>query len=204
MATLGEMTTNVANYLSRADLNTEIQDAIRRAVKYYERKMFFFNEGHTSASLTTSSSQAAYNVPDDFAYDLNLMFTNNGHRYPLEKRTQQWIESIDVSDIFGQPSYYSVYNGQIHYYPVPNQSHTVSLTYIKKAQSLTAVGSSNLFTLNAQDLIEARACWWVATMKMRNTPLAQEYKKVEMDAETALVGETEQRATSNKVEAHGL
>jgi len=204
MATLAEMRATIEGLLNRGDITDDIITAIRRAVKYYERRPFYFNEGTTSASLTTSSSQASYNVPDDFVSDINLMVNYNGHRYPLEKKPHQWIESIDVSSIYGQPSYYSIYGEQIHYYPVPNQSHTVSLTYIKRLATLSASTDTNAFLTQAEDLIEARAMWWVASRKMRNLNLAQSFKVDENEALGAVVSETEQRALSGKVTPDGL
>lgn len=204
MATIAETRANIADYLSRADLDTVIFTAIQRAVKYYERLPFYFNEGSTAASLTTSSSQSAYNLPDDFVEDITLMMNYNGSRYELPKKPHQFIESIDVSNIYGQPSYYSVYGGQIHYYPVPNQSHTVSLTYIKRLATLSASTDTNAFLTDANDLIEARAAWWVASRKMRNMELAQSFKQDEAEALEILRRETMQRATSGRVMAHGL
>jgi hypothetical protein len=204
MATIQQARANIADYLSRADIDSVIFTAIQRAVEYYGRLPFFFNEATTAASLTTSSSQSAYNVPDDFIEDLNLVINYNGSRYKIPKRDHQFITSIDVSNIYGQPSFYSIYNGQIHYYPVPNASHTVSLTYIKRLATLSASADTNAFLTDANDLIEARAMWWVASRKMRKMDLAQVYKQEEMEALEILRRQTSQRATSNRVRSYGL
>jgi hypothetical protein len=204
MATYEGMRSTIADLLNRSDLTTTIQTAIQRAIKYYERKPFYFNESSTAASLATSSSQSSYNLPDDFVEDIALIMTNNGHRYQLRKQPHQWIEAIDASDTYGLPSYYSIFNEQIHYYPIPNQSHTVSLSYIKRPATLSASADSNAWTTQAEDLIEARAMWWVASRKMRNLNLAGAYKQDEKESLTALQNESEKRASSNQVTAYGL
>jgi hypothetical protein len=78
------------------------------------------------------------------------------------------------------------------------------MTYIKRLATLSVSSSSNSWTTQAEDLIEARAMYWVASNKMRNINLAQIYKQNEKEALGILQRETEQRASSGRVRAHGL
>jgi len=60
--TYGTMQDRIAREIGRSDLTTQIRDAIQTAIRYYERKRFYFNE--FQASFSASSSQEYYDSAD--------------------------------------------------------------------------------------------------------------------------------------------
>jgi hypothetical protein len=197
MATFGEMQTNIAGYLSRADLGSEIQNAIRRAIKYYEREAFWFNE--VEDSFVTASGTKDYTLSNSYAYLNQVMLNHGGYRYEIGRESYETLNAIDSENYSGQPELYAERNGTLRLYPIPNATFTASYVYLAKAASLTSTDSTNTFTLNAEELIEARAMWWLNQFKLKNVSMAREWKTVETEALGAIRGESTNHLTSGKL-----
>jgi len=76
---------------------------------------------------------------------------------------------------------------------------TISINYVTKIATLSATGDTNVFTLNAEDLIEARSAWWVAANKTKNVADMQRFKSVELEALRQLRMETDNKISSGKI-----
>jgi hypothetical protein len=72
MSTYGEMQTTIADELDRSDLASQIQKAIKTAIKKYQRKRFFFNEAR-SLTFNTVDGQEFYTAADSSDIP-NLLF----------------------------------------------------------------------------------------------------------------------------------
>jgi hypothetical protein len=199
MATFGEMQTNIAAYLARSDLTSQIPDAIRRAIKHYEREAFWFNE--VEDSFITVANTKTYTLSNSYAYLNQVIINHGGYRYEIGRNSYESLNSIDSETFTGLPDIYAERNGTLRLYPIPNATYTASYVYIAKAATLTNSDSTNTFTLNAEDLIEARACWWLCVMRTRNPVAAAQWKAVEMEQASALHGESTNHLTSGHIQA---
>lgn len=186
MATFGEMQANIAGYLGRSDLTTSIQEAIRRACRHYERELFWFNESEDS--FVTVAGTKNYTLSSSYAYLSQVIVNQGSNRYQINKEDYEVINSIDTSGYQGQPDWYAERNGIVRLYPVPNATYTASYVYAAKAATLSASADVNVFLQNAEDLIEARALWWLSVFKTRN-PSAPVFKQAELEALNKLQSE---------------
>lgn len=79
-------------------------------------------------TFTTTANTSNYSLPSDL-YQIKLIKINDNKIYPA---------SIDVlnSSVIGFPIYYVVFNNQLYFYPIPDDTYTVRLYYYKKANQL--------------------------------------------------------------------
>lgn len=197
MATFYEMQTNIADNLGRADLASEIQTAIRRAIKHYEREQFWFSAAEDSFVATAGTS--SYTLSNSYASIEQVMVNYAQYKYPLGRESYETINEIDLGNFQGQPDWYAEQNGVVRLYPVPNATFTVSYVYQAKAATLTNSDSTNVFTLNAEDLIEARACWWLSSFKLHNANASAVWKQIELDALEQLRQESTTKTTTGRI-----
>lgn len=199
MATYGTLQDNLASYLSRSDLTATIQTAIQRAVKYYERQVFWFNE--QDDALVTVSGTKNYTLSATVGYtQINQVILNyGGQRYELDQVNSEDLQAQDTGSMTGQPLWWAQINGGIMFYPTPNGSFTVSYNFVQKTATLSATTDSNAFTTNAEDLIESRALWWICVNKTRNPVLAQTAKQTELEALRNLKSETTNKLAAGRL-----
>lgn len=199
MATYEELQTNIADYFSRSNLTSVIQKAIKRAIKHYEREFFYFSEG--DFTFTTVSGTQAYTLSatDGYSSINQVMVNYNNDHYEATRMNLEDFENLNQSNTNGNPSVYAEKMGILYFYPVPNATMTVSVNYVTKIATLSASGDTNVFTINAEDLIESRAAWWVATNKTKNVADMQRFKSNELDALKQLRLETDNKLSSGKI-----
>lgn len=199
MATFAELQTNIANYFSRQDLASTIQEAIRRAIKHYEREDFWFMDA-TGTFVTVSGTQD-YTISATVGYaNVEQVIINyNNYRYEVDHINYLDINALDATQVFSTPSKWAENMGRLVFYPIPNGSYTVSYAYVTKVATLSASADTNVFTLHAEDLIEARASWWVAKNKVQNFGRAQEFKTMEGEALRQLKYETTSKKAAGKI-----
>lgn len=183
------MTNNIADDLDRNDLQSQIQKAINRAILYYRSERFWFNE--TITSLTLVANQESYGVNDGWPSNMLKLDTANLIRNPTDKyllipKDYAWLVMVNPNTSVGPPDCYAIYEEQIFMYPIPDRSYSVTLSYLKSYDALVDAEDENDFTSNAEDLIEARAEWWLYSRVIRDNDAAQQCKADELDALYAL------------------
>jgi hypothetical protein len=193
MSTLAQMRSRIADDINRNDINTQIDKAINRAIRfYYNSERFWFNE--TVTTFSTIANQNDYGSSDGIPSTLleidYLKLINSGKEFELDERTYQYIQSINGGNYAGQPTDYAYYQGKIYLYPTPNQIWTISLSYRKSYAELSSDSDTNDFTTYAEDLIEARASWWVYKRILKDYEAAKDSKNEELEALTALSNAT--------------
>jgi hypothetical protein len=156
MTTLGIMMDRIADELARADLTSQISDAIRSAINYYAGEHWFFNEV-ADFSFTTSSSLEIYPVPDDFERLVIMQTIIGGQRVPCDYQTYDTIRRWQTNLVFGQPTDFSIYNRDLVVYPIPNGPFVEVLSYIQTVSTLTSTACTNAFMTYGEELIRNRA-----------------------------------------------
>ena len=204
MSTLATVTSRIADDINRTDLNTQINLAVNRAIEYYaKRYRFWFNE--TTATFNTVADQLNYSSSDTSITDIReidyvKIAISSSNNYELIPVTYKDIQDANVSDFTGQPSEYSYYKENFYLYEVPDAAYTITVSYVKSYAALSA-GDSNDFTEEAEDLIEARASWWIYQRLLKDKENASMSKQEEMDALEALVKETNRIKATNRLVA---
>ena len=189
MSTLGEMASNIADDINRNDLQSQIERAINRAIFHYRKDRFWFNE--TTAVLATVADQQTYTSTDGFPSDLlkiNVarLYRTSTDTYILTRQSYEWMEWVDPNLSVGPPDYYSVYNTSFYLYPIPDQAYNITLSYLKSYSELSGANDTNDFLSYAEDLIEARAEWWLYSRVLRDPEAAQVMKSAELEALSAI------------------
>lgn len=188
MATLANMRTRIADDLNRSDLTSQINEAINRAIDFYEKEQFWFQDA--TGTFATVDGQKVYTTSDSLPSDIATIdymeITSGTTDYTLTEKPVKWIEISNPQDTEGLPTNFGWWDYSVYFYLVPDAAYTVTVYYQKSYADLSADGDSNDFTTYAEDLIEARARWWLNTRVLYDFPAADRAKAEEAEALMAL------------------
>lgn len=191
------MVARIARELRRTDLQTEIQDAIKSAISYFEMERWHFSESR-STTWNTVALQEFYTSADDAdiprVIEIDaLTITISGNRYPLNSRDYDHIEHLAMTTTStGQPQDYCYYAQQIRLYPIPDNAYTLRLSGIfpqtPLAESISLSTDTNAWfrIRDGEALIRARAEWDILTNRVNDPERAAILQAVEGEALAAL------------------
>lgn len=203
MTTFVTLQNNVATNVNRTDFTTQIKLAINRAIKFYSRtNRFWFNE--TTGTFNTVASQFAYGSADSVPTNIlkldDVTVTIASTDIPvLQRRTLDWVLKNNLSRVTGTPTDYAYFQNKFYISLIPDAVYVITLYYVKSYSDLSADADTNDFTDNAEDLIEARATWWVYSKLLRNQEAATAAKAEELEALSALQKQTERLISTGRV-----
>ena len=148
--TYSELKTNIASFLNRSDLTSEIDIFIDQTEAELNRKLRV-KEMIKRANATAESQYLT--LPTDWLEIINVEITSNDFR-PL---FQQSLESLDVyrtanNNVSGQPIYYAVMDDALELAPTPDAAYTLQLTYYEKITALSDSNTSNFISNNHPDV----------------------------------------------------
>lgn len=209
MSTFAQMKTRIADDIKRSDLTTQIGVAINRAIEFYEKERFFFNE--TSGTFSTVSGQESYgsadSIPSTIAEIDEVTLTQTSTNiYPLNPTSFSSIRSMNTggTSYTGEPLDFAYYMEKFWLSPIPNAVFTVTVYFKKTYAQLSADGDTNDWTEEAEDLIEARARWWLYRRIIRNFDEAAAAKAEELEALSSLVSKTTMLISTGSVRKNYL
>lgn len=209
MSTFLQMKTRIADDLKRSDLATQIGVAINRAIEFYEKDRFFFNE--TSGTFVTVSGQESYgsadSIPSTIAEIDDVTLTQSSTNiFPLDKTSFSSIRDLNSggTTATGVPMDYAYYTEKFWLSPIPNGVYTVTVYFKKTYTQLSADGDTNDWTEEAEDLIEARARWWVNKRIIKDYEAAAEAKGEELEALSSLQSKTTMLISTGSVRKNYL
>lgn len=189
-STFLQMQQRIADDLDRTDLTTQIKLAINRAINHYKTEPFWFKE--TSSSFSAVNNQEEYtqgvgSVPSDIEMIDIMERVYNGDKITLTEITPFELEAKQQGDAVGIPDQFAQYEGKFKLYPIPNQSGiTIQIKYTKNYTDLSADTDTNDWLTYAEDLIEARARWWLNMRVIRDINAAADDERQEISALDAL------------------
>lgn len=161
MTTFGEMQERIASELHRDDLSNSdsVRNAIKSAIKQYERERWYFNEATTSSSLTTSDGQAYYALPDNFMKLDSLKITYNGWKNNVSPIGYIEMDEMDAgnSSVRDLPTFCAVYKNNLRLYPIPDSAYVQTISYQKRLTTLSATSDTNEWTDDLEELIRQKA-----------------------------------------------
>ena len=159
--TYGDMQTRIENELHRSDLatNNHITDAIKSAIKHFERERWYFNEATTSSSLTTSAGLATYALPSDFMKLDSLKITINGWKNTVDPMPYNEMDARDAGNTAtqGPPAWHAIYAEVLRLYPVPDGTYVQTISYQKRLPTLSASTDTNAWVDDLESLIRKKA-----------------------------------------------
>ena len=199
----------IADDLNRTDLTTQIQNAILRAIRHYERRKWWFNELRSDTFVTVASQEyyaAAANadIPNLISID-TLRLTVNSTYLDLTQRNFDYIDRIATStSTTGQPIDFCYYAKQIRLYPIPDAVYTIRIAGSVALTALSSGTDSNAWTSDCEDLIAARASWDVNKNKIRDMESAAAAQVEEQSALQALRATHVSRTSSGMLTAQAF
>lgn len=210
MATLADIKADIADSVDDdlGEYSAQIATAINKAIRYCERKTFYFNETRDITFVTVNGQEwygAADNANIPTLVHIQAAFREdvNNVRLPLDYDTPQSMELLaDNSAIRGEPASYTYFGQRVRLYPIPDsQVFTIRLQVGPyRLTALTSDADSNAWTIEAQDLITARAKYVLYKDTLKDAALAAEALNDYNDQLTALEGETSSRNGSGFIQ----
>ena len=194
--TIEILANDVGDDLNRTDLTAQCSAAVMMAIRHYDQRRWWFNEGSATFTATATST---YNLPTDFrGMDYAEVRLSGGTRSRLRERDFATVKQLLEATSNGDPSVYALYDNDIWLYQFPDgtaNGRVVTLYYIKNLAAITASGS-NIWTGENQHLIRAAAAKTVALRTMHDPDLAAFFAQIEHDLLNTLIGENERRVTT--------
>lgn len=210
MNTFGTMVDRITSEMVlEATLSAAIKSTIITTINFYERERFYFNE-RLSLTFTVSTGQEIYTSVDlaEIAtipeIDELTIFVNASSRYPLTRRTWEWINRSQIDTTGqGQPTDYCQYAQQIRVYPIPNGVYPVVISGTERFITLSGDTDTNAWMTDAEELIRYAAKKRITLDLLHDAdPMtADRWAQMERDALLSLRGETFRRASSGRIQS---
>ena len=196
MADYGTMQERIADEISDDALTNQIKSAIQSAIKFYERKRFYFNQ--TISSFTTVANQEYYDgdaqadIPNLITIDSMVVNWGNS-KQPMLPQDFQVMDQAQNGQIFAPPDYYAYYDQKLRFYAIPDGAYQVTMAYLYRLPALSNDTDTNAWMTEAEELIRQRAKYILAIDVTHELPPNSPPGMLEVQALDALQSETRRR-----------
>jgi hypothetical protein len=146
-----ELKSEVANYLGRSDLTTQIPTFIELAEIRLGRDTRF-RQMLKSVTATTTASDPRIALPSDFL-EIRDLTIQGSPRTPLSYLSPSKFSRDSNADVVGTPVFYTILSAEFQFAPKPDRAFTLELLYYAKPAFLSDSNSSNVFLANCPDLL---------------------------------------------------
>ena len=202
MTTYATLRTRIEGEIYDTSLTTEINSAIQDAIKFYERKKFWFNQ--KTGTFATVASQEYYDDSDNSDIPgmlaiLSMQAAVSTFKSPVDALSFEAVDAMQNGSIQGMPKYFAYFNEQIRLYPIPDAAYTVTAAYHYRFPALSADADSNPWTTDAEELIRTRAKRILALHKLWDVEMYARLMPAENEALSALQAETTRRRSVNRL-----
>lgn len=204
MATYGEMKSRIADeFINESVTTAQIENAIKDAIKFYERKPFYFNEARDDTSITTVAGTEYYSA-DIFNTSpkiVSVKILDDGLYTPLTAWSYQEIEDVQDGSITGDPVAYCVFKRQLRLYPIPDDADVVTVSYIERYATLSGEDDENVWTTDAEALIRNSAKRRIALEVLHAEDIAARCAVLEKEEYDEILAETRRRKPNTVLRA---
>ena len=199
MANYGDMQSRIADEIADSTLTTQIQLAIQTAIKFYERREFYFNTKNSSFNTVANQeyygAAALVDIPN-LVRIKTMYYTYNSIRYPIVSAANSDIDFTQNGQMIGQPQLFAYVDEQIRLFEIPDAVYSVTMNYIYRLTALSVSASENAWTDDGEELIRQRAKKIVAGDVLRDAGIYQAADQFERDALRQLLMETASRRSN--------
>ncbi len=148
--TYAELKTQIASFLNRSDLTSNLDTFIDNTEAELNRRL---RTADMIKRATATAENQYLSLPTDWLEAINIEITSNDYR-PL---MQQSIESLDIyrqanNNSTGQPVYFSIVDKTLELAPTPDQSYTLQLTYYASIDALSDSNTTNFVATTHPDV----------------------------------------------------
>lgn len=210
MATLAQIKADIADDIddTTGEYSAAIAKAVFEAIRFCERRSYYFNETR-DITFPTIDTQEWYdaadnsNIPTLVRIQYAFREDANNVRLPLNREPPELLEYLaDNSAIRGEPMLFTYFGQRIRIYPIPDsQPFTIRLQVGPyRLAPLVNDSDSNVWTIEAQDMIKARAKYIVCKNTLKDVNMATEALNDWTDQDAALSRETSSRNGSGYIQ----
>lgn len=151
----------------RGDLNRgtnalpdlRIKEAITDAIKRFRAKRLGFNQKNSQTVLL--SAQEVIALPTGWIEVDFLRLERDRDRIPLREVSYDWIEDRQRGEPnSGEPSKYAIQNRQLRFYPIPDQSFTLVMSFLCDLPEVSVSASdsaTNAWMDEGEELVRKQA-----------------------------------------------
>jgi hypothetical protein len=156
----------IADYLNRADLTSQIQNFIQFAEADLNTRLRCREQ--IVRSEATSSAEFVQ-LPSDWLEAINLHI--GGGKQPLRYITLDEADTINSTQIYIAPNFYSLMNGAIEIVPEPAEDIDIEMIYYAKIPALSDQATTNWLLTKAPDVYLYGALTHAAPMDDQRIPV---------------------------------
>ena len=225
MATLATVALKCAKQLGRVnsagtaitDLETEIKEEIGEAIKFYNRQPWALTEvrGMTITTVDGTAWYSALNVSAgsgdqavsgrtavDFNQVLNIHYIRQQDE-PMDQVSYHRFEVLsEGTPSEGDPSKWTMYAGQIGFWPTPNAAYTIYISGTVKPVVPASDSDTSVWFDEAEEMVVAGAVKRVLLKYIRDEQRAATYVAIERDAMQQLESEHIRKSSSKRLRSH--
>jgi hypothetical protein len=199
LATLGDLKARIADELLKKNLTTQIASHIAKAIEFYSGRRFWFNTGRMVGSAVAPDADGYVALPTGTRLIDQIIVGN----IVLEPRDPSDIDQLlALAPTSGQACDYAVAGDRVRLYPIPTGSVALQVVGTFDLAPLTTDSSSNAWTNEAADLIDARARLTLYRDVLRDVEGVSLAKDAIRDAETDLDMKTIRRLGTGRVRGY--
>lgn len=203
MTTLADITAAIADDVddTTGEYGAQITSAVLAAIRYCERKTYYFNETR-DVTFTTVADQDWYgsadnsNIPTLVKIQAAFLTDSSGQTIEIFRTTPEHLELLlDASATSNKPYWWTYFGQRIRLYPKPDvATYTVRLQLGPyRLTPLVNPSDTNAWLDEAYDMVKARAKYVLYKDTIKEPALAAEALNDFEDQKKALKAETAQR-----------
>lgn len=211
MATLGEMKAAIADEIFRDDLGSTIEREISRAIQFYQRTRFWFNESRT-ITFNTVNLQEFYDaadhpdIPNLLAIDYMTVTRSGTEITPLCRTTSFDLDTYSVSQANPNvPTDYVYFEQKLRFYPIPNGIYAIRIAGVFRYPAPAVDDEAdNHWMTDAEELIRSRAKRNLYLHSLGDQQSAAAMKAAEDEALQSLRAEASTRQNIHTIQPSGI
>ena len=146
-----DLKTEIANYLGRDDLTSQIPTFIRLAEERLRRDLRI-RQMLKVVTASTTADDSTVSLPADFLAMKDLHLDTTPVRVLQFQNTSNFFRNARSTDK-GVPTMYTLLGSEFQFAPVPDSTYTIKMVYYYKPDFLSDSNASNLFLANCPDLL---------------------------------------------------
>jgi hypothetical protein len=206
MTTYADMKTRIADeFVNEAITTGQIENAIKSAVKHYEREPFWFNSRIVTFSTVAGNEYYTSTNPADFENIIridSMQLTSGSTKVRLRGVDNRHIDDLQDGSVTGEPELYSRYADKIRLYPVPSAVYTIQIDHVYKLAVLADDGDTNAWTDECEEMIRQAAKRILASDILHADDMARRYADLEQVAYNRIRSENRHRQPQPELRAN--
>lgn len=149
ISTYSDLKTQIAAFLNRSDLTTQIPVFVQLAESriFYGSDPLRVQDMETSTNLTFNTQRVS--LPSDFLERRRVYIANGTSKIELEYKAPAQFWSLSEASQSGTPKYFTIEKSEIVLAPSPDSSYTGYLLYYAKYDDLSSDSDTNWLLTNA-------------------------------------------------------